>query len=435
MDEKLQAAIQAIQAGDTAHGSVLLAQAIKSDPKNETAWYWMAMVQDDVQKKKQCLQRVLQLNPGNVEACQGMELLDAGRLWPVIPEPPIPATPEAEIAPEPAPVIPPQEPEPFSAFSESPLQEPENLPAPAEETPADWFSAPAEPAAESSDWLKDLGSSPSESSFSSAQPETGAPDWLKGLGDTSSEPAQAEPDWLAGSASQEAPGEQPDWLSGAASFGAVEPAEPAQPGEVPDWLRAAQPAAPEEAASPAPAAGAGQMPDWLNSFRSEPAVEPAPEPEAPAEMPAQPGAVPDWLSSYKSITPAFTADDLSEEETSPEAESQPGMEGSSWGQPYPGQAQETTAPEIPPQEETTAAPAPASVPPFSPGFEADEATFKFDEPDMAARNRRTARQQQTGPFGLTRNQVIVLAALGLLALLFLIAAVLVFVWVFPNGLI
>ena len=59
----LQQAIAAIKSGDKATGQQLLAQVVNADPQNEAAWLWLASTLDDPQEKKECLQKVLQINP------------------------------------------------------------------------------------------------------------------------------------------------------------------------------------------------------------------------------------------------------------------------------------------------------------------------------------------------------------------------------------
>jgi hypothetical protein len=76
MDNQLQEAIKFIKAGDKTQGQQLLAQIIKADPRNETAWLWMTTVLDDPQKKKKCLQNVLQINPDNEMAKKGLAQLE-----------------------------------------------------------------------------------------------------------------------------------------------------------------------------------------------------------------------------------------------------------------------------------------------------------------------------------------------------------------------
>jgi len=75
MNDKLRQAITAIKSGDKVTGQQLLAQVIKAEPKNETAWLWMTTVTDDPEKKRHCLKTVLQINPSNEMAQKGLATL------------------------------------------------------------------------------------------------------------------------------------------------------------------------------------------------------------------------------------------------------------------------------------------------------------------------------------------------------------------------
>jgi hypothetical protein len=64
----LTRAIQVIKNGDKASGRKILFDLVKQEPKNETAWLWLAA---SVQKEEQriyCLQMVLKINPENQNA-------------------------------------------------------------------------------------------------------------------------------------------------------------------------------------------------------------------------------------------------------------------------------------------------------------------------------------------------------------------------------
>ena len=76
MNDKLQQAITAIKSGDKVTGQQLLAQVIKAEPKNETAWLWMTTLTDDPEKKRYCLKTVLQINPNNEMAKKGLATLE-----------------------------------------------------------------------------------------------------------------------------------------------------------------------------------------------------------------------------------------------------------------------------------------------------------------------------------------------------------------------
>jgi hypothetical protein len=73
----LQQAIAAIQVGDRLAGQSLLVQLIETEPRNETAWLWLAAVIDSADRKRQCYQRVLAINPHNEVAMKGLSHLEA----------------------------------------------------------------------------------------------------------------------------------------------------------------------------------------------------------------------------------------------------------------------------------------------------------------------------------------------------------------------
>jgi hypothetical protein len=70
MAPTLQDALNLIQQGDKAAATGTLATIVKSDPNNETAWLMLSSVLDDNDKKRQCLGRVLAINPNNSQATQ-----------------------------------------------------------------------------------------------------------------------------------------------------------------------------------------------------------------------------------------------------------------------------------------------------------------------------------------------------------------------------
>jgi hypothetical protein len=75
MSDNLQRAIQAIRSGDKETGQRLLAEVIRNDPRNETAWLWMSSVIETDEHRRDCLERVLAINPHNETARQGLEAL------------------------------------------------------------------------------------------------------------------------------------------------------------------------------------------------------------------------------------------------------------------------------------------------------------------------------------------------------------------------
>jgi hypothetical protein len=73
----LDEAIQAIQVGDRALGKRLLAQTLAADPRNVRAWVWMSEVADTEERRRECLQRVVTLEPQNQVARARLAQLDA----------------------------------------------------------------------------------------------------------------------------------------------------------------------------------------------------------------------------------------------------------------------------------------------------------------------------------------------------------------------
>ncbi len=53
---------------DLAEAQRLLAQSLKLEPKNDMAWLWLSRTTDDPQRKLQCVERALAINPQNVKA-------------------------------------------------------------------------------------------------------------------------------------------------------------------------------------------------------------------------------------------------------------------------------------------------------------------------------------------------------------------------------
>jgi hypothetical protein len=76
MSTQFQQAIEAIKAGDKKTGGRLLGEVLRADPQNEMAWLWMSSVIDSVEHRRDCLKRVLAINPGNKVAQRGLAGLE-----------------------------------------------------------------------------------------------------------------------------------------------------------------------------------------------------------------------------------------------------------------------------------------------------------------------------------------------------------------------
>ncbi|OGN89567.1 MAG: hypothetical protein A2Y88_12930 [Chloroflexi bacterium RBG_13_48_10] len=83
MSDLLQEALSAEQRGDIALAKQLLSQALIQDPNNEIAWMLMADAVDDVRLRRNCLERVLAINPHNFDASTALTKLNTSPLEPV----------------------------------------------------------------------------------------------------------------------------------------------------------------------------------------------------------------------------------------------------------------------------------------------------------------------------------------------------------------
>jgi tetratricopeptide (TPR) repeat protein len=72
----LEQGIQAAQAGRREQARALLTKVVEADERNEQAWLWLAGMVDDPADMRTCLENVLDLNPGNAKAQQGLAWIE-----------------------------------------------------------------------------------------------------------------------------------------------------------------------------------------------------------------------------------------------------------------------------------------------------------------------------------------------------------------------
>jgi len=73
----MRQAVDAIKAGDPEMGKTLLVEALKLDENSEAAWLWMTRCVDEIDLKRECFERVLEINPENTRAIRGLQRLEA----------------------------------------------------------------------------------------------------------------------------------------------------------------------------------------------------------------------------------------------------------------------------------------------------------------------------------------------------------------------
>ena len=83
MPDLLLQAMSAKQNGDNTLAKQLLSQAIIQEPRNEAAWMLMSEVVEDIKLRRNCLERVLAINPDNTAASTALTKLNTSPLSPV----------------------------------------------------------------------------------------------------------------------------------------------------------------------------------------------------------------------------------------------------------------------------------------------------------------------------------------------------------------
>ncbi len=73
IEDALRAGIAAARAGNVKDAQVLLAKAVRENPKSEQAWFWLGTVLTEPERREYCFRRVLALNPDHVQAKERLE--------------------------------------------------------------------------------------------------------------------------------------------------------------------------------------------------------------------------------------------------------------------------------------------------------------------------------------------------------------------------
>jgi tetratricopeptide (TPR) repeat protein len=72
---ELDQAIRSIESGNREQGRLQLFEYLKQEPTNKYAWLWLSSCFDTPQEKRKCLDKVLELDPNNQVAKNGLEKL------------------------------------------------------------------------------------------------------------------------------------------------------------------------------------------------------------------------------------------------------------------------------------------------------------------------------------------------------------------------
>lgn len=88
---------------DLTKGRELLMQSLRLEPQNEMAWLWLSRTVNDPNKKVQCLERALKINPANTQARALMEKLSGAASGVAVTAAPVVAVADEEAEPTPPP--------------------------------------------------------------------------------------------------------------------------------------------------------------------------------------------------------------------------------------------------------------------------------------------------------------------------------------------
>lgn len=130
MADQLEKGIEAFNSGDKAVAFILFREAVRENPLDSAAWYWLSRVISEPERQKECLEKALQLDPDNQEARAALQdfqpanLSDQHEPGETRPED-LPAQPPVDVPEQPSWAFPPSAPlESRSAVERLPEAEP-----------------------------------------------------------------------------------------------------------------------------------------------------------------------------------------------------------------------------------------------------------------------------------------------------------------------
>mgnify|MGYP001072322545 CR=1 FL=1 len=75
--DRMSEAIAAYEANEPKQAARLLTEIVKEDKTNDSAWYYLGLVQPSAEKRRQCFERALRINPQNELASQALEAMQS----------------------------------------------------------------------------------------------------------------------------------------------------------------------------------------------------------------------------------------------------------------------------------------------------------------------------------------------------------------------
>lgn len=78
----IEAAVEALKAGDKIMASTLLLRALNEDRNNANIWYYLALVQSTINEGKRCLLKSLEIDPKHAKAQRLLSKIELAKARP-----------------------------------------------------------------------------------------------------------------------------------------------------------------------------------------------------------------------------------------------------------------------------------------------------------------------------------------------------------------
>ena len=176
MDEQTSAKVtQLLKAGDRAQAEVLLKDILRRNPRDDQAWLWVTQVLTNDKQRLECVNRALEINPGNAQAQQyKQKLIERMNAASATPAAPPAAVPKPAPPPSPPPTpSPPPPPSPASTPASRPASK-FNLP-PTQPLPPSAMPPFAEPEPEEETGFEELPTAVDDRLSALSSPPAAAP--------------------------------------------------------------------------------------------------------------------------------------------------------------------------------------------------------------------------------------------------------------------
>lgn len=75
-NKQFKQAVQVLKQGNRDQARQMMRQILLDNPRYAPAWLWMSALVEDIKQRRECLERTLELDPDNISAKKGLEILN-----------------------------------------------------------------------------------------------------------------------------------------------------------------------------------------------------------------------------------------------------------------------------------------------------------------------------------------------------------------------